>query len=67
MTQAAFRSRTYRSFDGLTLHYRDYAPHGGGEARATVLCLPGLTRNARDFEDTGVAIVDLAASTHAIG
>lgn len=51
MTQAAFRSRTYRSFDGLTLHYRDYAPHGGGEARATVLCLPGLTRNARDFED----------------
>jgi pimeloyl-ACP methyl ester carboxylesterase len=40
--------------DGLRLHYRDY---GGGEAegkaRPPVLCLPGLTRNARDFE--GVA------------
>lgn len=48
MTQAVFRSRTCVSFDGLKLHYRDYPGTG---ARATVLCLPGLTRNARDFED----------------
>ncbi|EQA97912.1 alpha/beta fold hydrolase [Sphingobium baderi] len=34
--------------DGLRLHYRDYA--GGGEGRPPLLCLPGLTRNARDFE-----------------
>ena len=34
--------------DGLRLHYRDYA--GGGEERPPLLCLPGLTRNARDFE-----------------
>lgn len=48
-----FRSRTYTSFDGVQLHYRDYAPANGSgaAARATVLCLPGLTRNARDFED----------------
>ncbi|MBX7200012.1 MAG: alpha/beta hydrolase [Rhodospirillaceae bacterium] len=46
-----FRSRTYTSFDGLRLHYRDYPAAGGSGARATVLCLPGLTRNARDFED----------------
>lgn len=33
--------------DGLRLHYRDYP----GDAAATpVLCIPGLTRNARDFE-----------------
>jgi pimeloyl-ACP methyl ester carboxylesterase len=40
--------------DGLRLHYRDYA--GGGadpEGRPPILCIPGLTRNARDFE--GVA------------
>jgi pimeloyl-ACP methyl ester carboxylesterase len=34
--------------DGLRLHYRDYA--GGTDGRPPILCLPGLTRNARDFE-----------------
>jgi len=34
------------SNDGLRLHYREYA---GPPDRATILCLPGLTRNARDF------------------
>jgi len=37
----------WTSRDGLTLHYRDYP---GREDRPVVLCLPGLTRNARDFE-----------------
>jgi pimeloyl-ACP methyl ester carboxylesterase len=37
--------------DGLRLHYRDYG-NGGAEAaaRPPILCIPGLTRNARDFE-----------------
>ena len=34
--------------DGLRLHYRDYA--GGADGRPVLLCLPGLTRNVRDFE-----------------
>lgn len=34
--------------DGLRLHYRDYP--GGDDGRPPILCLPGLTRNARDFE-----------------
>jgi pimeloyl-ACP methyl ester carboxylesterase len=34
------------SNDGLRLHYRDYP---GGEGRPPILCIPGLTRNARDF------------------
>lgn len=38
------------SNDGLRLHYRDYA---GDTTRPPILCIPGLTRNARDFE--GVA------------
>ncbi|HEY0625547.1 MAG TPA: alpha/beta hydrolase [Allosphingosinicella sp.] len=38
------------SNDGLRLHYRDYP---GSSKRPPVLCIPGLTRNARDFE--GVA------------
>jgi pimeloyl-ACP methyl ester carboxylesterase len=40
----------WTSGDGLRLHYRDYAGDG---ARPPILCIPGLTRNARDFE--GVA------------
>ncbi len=45
-----FSDRFWSSRDGLKLHYRDYP---GREDRVPVLCLPGLTRNARDFE--GVA------------
>ncbi|MEE4206463.1 MAG: alpha/beta hydrolase [Erythrobacter sp.] len=41
---------SWTSPDGLTLHYRDYpGPEGG--AKMPVLCLHGLTRNARDFSD----------------
>ena len=34
--------------DGLKLHYRDYP--GSGD-RLPILCLPGLTRNSRDFAE----------------
>lgn len=46
---SAFVERYYQSSDGLKLHVRDYP--GPAEPRLTVLCIPGLTRNARDFED----------------
>ena len=42
-----FADRFWTSRDGLKLHFRDYA---GRADRPPVLCLPGLTRNARDFE-----------------
>jgi len=35
------------SKDGLRLHYRDYA---GADDQPPVLCFPGLTRNARDYD-----------------
>ncbi len=42
----------WSSRDGLQLHYRDYAAIAGQgrDDRPPILCLPGLTRNARDFE-----------------
>ncbi len=43
----AYENR-YWSHDGLKLHYRDYPGEPGA---VPVLCLPGLTRNARDFHD----------------
>ena len=36
-----------KAADGLRLYYRDYP---NASARPPVLCLPGLTRNSRDFE-----------------
>lgn len=42
-----FDERFFRSSDGLTLYYRDYAAHNRA---APILCLAGLTRNSRDFE-----------------
>lgn len=44
-----FREHTFTSTDGLKLYYRDYT--GPSETAPVLLCLPGLTRNSRDFED----------------
>jgi len=50
-----WQTRSFRSSDGLTLSYRDYAgPPGAGAA--PLLCLPGLTRNARDFESLALEL-----------
>ena len=40
----------WTSPEGLPLHARDYAPKGRAE-KLPVICIHGLTRNARDFED----------------
>lgn len=42
------RDIRYQSADGLTLFARDHGPGRGGAM--PVLCLPGLTRNSRDFD-----------------
>jgi pimeloyl-ACP methyl ester carboxylesterase len=44
-----WKTCSFRSSDGLALSYRDY-PGPPGATLPPVLCLPGLTRNARDFE-----------------
>jgi pimeloyl-ACP methyl ester carboxylesterase len=44
-----FEDRFWSSRDGLKLHFRDY-PGPGGSGRPAILCMHGLTRNARDFE-----------------
>lgn len=45
---ASYEHRYWESADGLKLHYRDYAGPDGYDG-PPVLCLHGLTRNARDF------------------
>lgn len=53
MTKPSFSHRTWSSADGLTLHFRDYS---GAPARSPVVCLHGLTRNARDFAELAAHI-----------
>jgi len=49
-----FEDRYWSSKDGLRLHFRDYPAGNGASAdHLPVICLHGLTRNARDF--AGVA------------
>jgi len=61
---ASWTDRYWYSAEGLRLHYRDYE---GPRVKPPILCIPGLTRNARDFEpvadryagDWRVIMVDL--------
>jgi pimeloyl-ACP methyl ester carboxylesterase len=43
-----YHSRHFTAQDGLSLHYRAYGEPSSD--RLPVLCLPGLTRNAADFD-----------------
>lgn len=52
---SAFEERRWRSRDGLTLYARDYAA-AGDEGRLPVICLHGLTRNSKDFEEIAPVI-----------
>ncbi|MET3664330.1 alpha/beta hydrolase [Caulobacter sp. 1776] len=46
----AYTDFFWTSHEGLPLHARDYAPVGETR-KLPVICIHGLTRNARDFED----------------
>ncbi len=50
------REITVASLDGLKHGARDWGPENS--ARKPIVCLPGLTRNARDFNDLA-AYLDL--------
>ncbi|MDD9878739.1 MAG: alpha/beta hydrolase [Magnetovibrio sp.] len=47
MSEKVYTEGRVSAQDGLGLYYRDYGPRRGGAT--PVLCLPGLTRNCRDF------------------
>ena len=52
MGGAAYSMGEWTSSDGLTLRYRD---HVGRDEHPPLLCIPGLTRNCRDFEPVAEA------------
>lgn len=52
--EAGWRSFRYRASDGVALAGRDYGDPDGSSL--PVLCLPGLTRNGKDFHTLAVAL-----------
>ena len=54
----SFQERRWTSRDGLRLYARDY-PAKGTETGLPVICLHGLTRNSKDFEDIAPVMAGL--------
>lgn len=52
---SAFESRFFIAEDGLRLHARDY-PAVAESHRLPLVCLPGLSRNARDFHQLALLV-----------
>lgn len=61
----SFTDLTWTSHDGLVLHARDYAPTAP-VAGVPVICIHGLTRNARDFEDLAPRLAALGRRVIAV-
>ncbi|MCJ9429043.1 alpha/beta fold hydrolase [Kordiimonas marina] len=53
---ATYTDEYFTNTDGLKQHYRDY--NTAGPDAPVVLCIPGLTRNAKDFEEIAAHIAD---------
>jgi pimeloyl-ACP methyl ester carboxylesterase len=60
MSRSYFRNVHFKSDDGLKLYARDYP--GPATDAPVVLCLHGLSRNSRDFED----LAPLLQQTHRV-
>jgi pimeloyl-ACP methyl ester carboxylesterase len=55
---ARWIDRTWLSPDGLRLHCRDYISPENALSQPPIVCIPGLTRNARDFEALADRLAD---------
>ena len=53
---SAFKDHFFQTQDGLRLYARDYP--GPNDKAPVVLCLHGLTRNSRDFQELAPALAD---------
>ncbi|ENN86262.1 putative hydroxybutyrate-dimer hydrolase protein [Rhizobium freirei PRF 81] len=55
--ESGFLARTISTQDGLKLYARDYMGDASAmRARPPVICLPGLTRNSRDFHQLALLL-----------
>lgn len=61
--ESQFEDIKFTTRDGLQLHARLYPAAPGATARRPILCLPGLTRNGRDFHELALALSGTADPT----
>ncbi|MGO4625236.1 alpha/beta fold hydrolase [Ensifer sp. 2YAB10] len=65
MKEDGFREHRFPATDGLQLYARSYGP-----ARPTttlpVICLPGLTRNSRDFHELAILLASPSGGGHTV-
>ncbi|MBB5571967.1 MULTISPECIES: alpha/beta fold hydrolase [Rhizobium] len=54
--ESGFVSRTISAPDGLRLYARDYGGDSSSSSLPPIVCLPGLTRNSRDFHDLALLL-----------
>lgn len=62
---ASFTEHYYTAPDGVKTYYRRYAP-AGSRRNMPVICLHGLTRNSKDFEDVAPMVAALGREVVAI-
>lgn len=66
MTPVDITDRFVAAEDGLRLHLRDYAPARAKTGALPVLCLPGLTRTAEDFDGLARALSGAGAASRRV-
>lgn len=59
-----FEDGYFTTDDGLKLHYRTYHPSSGSQSAVPVICLPGLSRNVRDFDQLSEFLAHHATPKH---
>ncbi|MGY5799837.1 alpha/beta fold hydrolase [Rhizobium sp. LEGMi12c] len=65
--ESGFLARTIAAEDGLKLHVRDYSgDEAATKARTPIFCLPGLTRNSRDFHQLALLLSQDSAAPRRI-
>lgn len=54
----SYQEKFISSHDDLRLYARDYRPYPKRLSKKPVLCLPGLTRNSKDFDEVAKALYE---------
>ncbi|OCP36723.1 alpha/beta fold hydrolase [Ensifer sp. LC163] len=66
MGQGAFREHRFHGVGGLQLYARAYGPEPRLGAATPVICLPGLTRNSRDFHELATFLASSSGGGHPV-
>lgn len=61
-----FQEQYYTTDDGLKLYLRDYSAKDQSDINLPIICLPGLSRNTRDFHKLAMHLSQVTPSPHRV-